>query len=485
MAASNWRERARGWATPLLALGGNPLTLLGAVFTTSAGVTLVGFWGFELLRQRQGSTYAGIIGNLVLPAIFALGLALMPLGALWRRWRLRRKGVPPPPLGRLSLADPTFRRGALLVAIATSLNVIILGTASYQGVQHMDSVQFCGQTCHTVMEPEYAAYVDSPHSRVACVECHIGAGAPWFVRSKLSGTRQIFAVAFGTYSRPIPSPVRHLRPARETCEHCHWPARFVGDKFVVRTKYADDEANTALRTVLILKIGGRNFRGSAGIHGRHLDAVERIEYLTTDEKREVIPRVKYRDDDGRTVEFVAAEPPPKPGQAGVGEWRKMDCMDCHNRPTHAFEMPESAVDHAMTDGRISVTLPFVKKKAVELLRGDYPDHAAAKRRIAEALGAYYRTAYPQIWEERRALVEAAAEQIALIYAKNVFPSMKVTWGTYLNHIGHKDSPGCFRCHDESHQSADGRTITQDCSACHEILAQDEPNPKVLTDLGLK
>ena len=348
----------------------------------------------------------------------------------------------------------------------------------------MDSVQFCGQTCHTVMEPEYAAYVDSPHSRVACVDCHIGTGAPWFVRSKLSGTRQVFAVAFGTYSRPIPSPVRHLRPARETCEHCHWPARFVGDRFVVKTKYADDEANTVLRTVLILKIGGRTFKGSAGIHGRHLGTVERIEYLTTDEKREVIPRVRYRDDDGRTVEFVVSEAPPTPGQAERGEWRKMDCMDCHNRPTHAFEMPEAAVDRAMTDGRISVTLPFVKKKAVELLRGEYPDHAAARQRISAALGDYYRTTYPQVWEAQRALVEAAAEQIALIYAKNVFPSMKVTWGTYPNHIGHENSPGCWRCHDESHKSADGRTITQDCSACHEILAQDEPHPKVLTDLGM-
>jgi hypothetical protein len=484
MATPSWKARTREWATPLLALGANWLTLLGAALTTGAGLTLVGFWLFEVTQERPASPYAGIIVYLILPAFFALGLALMPLGALWQRWRLRRKGAAPAPLRKLTLADPTVRRAALLVSAATALNVFILGTASYQSVQHMDSVQFCGQTCHTVMEPEYAAYVDSPHSRVACVECHIGPGAPWFVRSKLSGTRQIFAVMLHTYSRPIPSPVRHLRPARETCEQCHWPARFVGDRFVVRTKYSDDEANTILRTVLIVKVGGRSFKGAVGIHGRHLASNPRVEYFTTDEKREVITRVRYRGDDGRAVEFDAPQAPAQAQQAAGGEWRKMDCMDCHNRPTHAFEMPEAAVDRALTDGRINSKLPYIKKQAVELLRGDYPDHATARGRIVAALGGYYRASYPQVWEQQRATVDAAAEQIALIYAKNVFPAMRVAWGTYPNHIGHEDSPGCFRCHDESHKSADGRTITQDCSACHEVLAQDEPHPKVLTDLGL-
>jgi hypothetical protein len=475
--------RGRDWLKLILALGGNRVTLFGAILTTSAGVTLVIMLLGDLLQVRPRTPYAGIVVYMILPAVFALGLLLMPAGALWRRWRLRRRSVALPAPPSLSLAEPAFKRVVVLVGAASMLNILIMGVASYRGVEYMDSVRFCGLTCHSVMAPEYAAYLDSPHARVACVECHIGPGAPWFVRSKLSGTRQIFAVNLGTYSRPIPSPVKHLRPARETCEHCHWPARFSGDKVVVRTHYQEDEANTALRTVLILKVGGRTLAGAAGIHGRHLDTMERIEYVTTDEKRSVIPRVYYRDDDGSTVEFVAESEGEK-GTPAYEERRKMDCMDCHNRPSHAFEMPGPALDHALDRGRISTKLPFIKKKALELLQVEYADHDAARRQIREGLLAFYRSEYPGVFANRRALIEAAAEQIGVILGKNVFPGMKVTWGTYPNHLGHDPDPGCFRCHDEEHTAADGRTITQDCETCHKILAMEEPNPQILAELGM-
>jgi hypothetical protein len=349
----------------------------------------------------------------------------------------------------------------------------------------MDSVQFCGQTCHTVMQPEFTAYRDSPHSRVACVQCHIGTGASWFVRSKLSGARQVFAVTFHTYSRPIPSPVQQLRPARETCEQCHWPQRFSGDKFLVRTKYTDDEKNTPLTSVLVLKIGGRTWQGLAGIHGRHLDEGQRIRYISTDEHRQVIPRVIYTDSSGKSVEFVSSEVQTTPDQLARGEHHVMDCVDCHNRPTHAFEMPEPAVDKEMAEGRISPLLPFIKKKALEVLRAEYPDRETARERIVSTLADFYRSSYPDIYREHRALVETAAQQVAAIYLRNIFPSMKMIWGTHPNNIGHQDFLGCFRCHDGNHTSADGQTIPNDCNTCHTILAMEDPNPKVLQDLGMR
>lgn len=478
------RGRIRGWLQPLFFLGTNAITLVGAVLTTSSALTMLGAWMLEALRDRPFHPYAGIILFLVLPGVFVVGLALIPAGALWRRRRLKARGELPAEYPPLDLRHATLRRGAALVLSATFLNVAILSAATYQGVEYMDSNQFCGVTCHKVMAPEYAAFKDSSHSRVGCVECHIGPGAPWFVRSKLSGTRQLFAVAFETYSRPIPSPVKHLRPARETCEHCHWPQKFHGDKFVVRTKYSSDEANTPLTTVLVLKIGGRGGSEGVGIHGRHLDETRPISYVATDDRRQVIPRVTQAGAGG-PVEYVSSEIQATPEEVARGEHRTMDCMDCHNRPSHTFELPERALDEAMAAGRISSALPFVKKKSVELLRAEYADQEMALRRINEGLAEFYRSSYPDLYRRDRSRVEAAAQQVGAIYARNVFPSMKVGWGTYPNNIGHEDFVGCFRCHDETHQASDGRTITQGCDACHTILAQDEKDPKVLSDLGLK
>jgi formate-dependent nitrite reductase cytochrome c552 subunit len=369
--------------------------------------------------------------------------------------------------------------------VATALNLLIIGTASYRGVEYMDSVSFCGTTCHRVMAPEYTAYQNSPHSRVACVECHIGPGAGWFVRSKVSGLRQVYAVTFHTYSRPIPSPVKYLRPARETCEQCHWPQRFMGDKFLVNTSYKDDEKNTPQTDVLRLKVGGRTSQGSVGIHGRHLADAARIHYISTDAERQTIPVVYYIDDQGKTTEFVSSDAKPTQQQLDNGEHRVMDCVDCHNRPTHAFDLPDNAVDKRMSLGRISPDLPYIRKKAVEVLKVNYPTREMAKQSITEEINNFYRTNYPQIYQTRRPLVQQAGEEISEIYLRNIFPNMRVTWGTHPNNLGHNDSPGCFRCHDGSHTSAGGQTITNDCSACHQVLASGEENPKVLTDLGMK
>jgi hypothetical protein len=479
------KDFAKNWMRPIVYLGQNPLSILGAVLTTSSAVTLGGFWIFEILTTRPLPPYAGIVLYLVLPGVFVIGLLLMPVGALWQRRSLKLQGKLPREYPRIDLRHPMLRRAAVLVAIATGLNVMILGTASYLGVEYMDSVQFCGQSCHTVMAPEYTAYKDSPHSRVACVECHIGAGAPWFVRSKISGVRQVFAVALKTYSTPIPSPVQHLRPARETCERCHWPQRFVGDKLIVRPKFGDDAASTKSYDILVMKIGGRTWQGSVGIHGRHLAQASRVSYVSTDAHRQVIPVVRYTDDSGKTIEYVSTDVKTTPEQLQRGEHRTMDCMDCHNRPSHTFQMPDKAVDQAMAAGRISPELPFVKKESVALLKTPYPDRDMASAAIGEKMAEFYRTSYPDVYRAHRAQIEAAADETRQIYLRNVFPAMKIGWGTYPNNLGHDDFLGCFRCHDGSHKSKDGKVITQDCDACHALLAQDESNPKILADLGMK
>jgi len=472
-------DRAAGRTRPILFLLRNRISVAGAALTTATSLTLILFWILSFSRGAHAHSYGGLLFVVVLPALFVVGLALIPLGMFLRFRDLRRRGELPAEYPPLDLRDPVLARAGSLFFALTVANFGILGVSSYHGLEYMDSTEFCGLRCHTVMAPEYAAYVNSPHSRVACVECHIGPGAGWFVRSKLDGTRQVVAVALGTYSRPIPSPVEHLRPARETCEQCHWPQKFHGDRLVVKKKYADDEANTETFTALVLKVGGQDARGNLGIHGRHLDAGSRITYVA-DAKRTTIPWVSYVDDSGQTVEYFKGDDPTPP----QGERRQMDCVDCHNRPTHAFQLPERAVDEALAAGRMSPKLPWLKKQAVALLRSEYPDQDTALKSIAEGIERFYRDEHPDVYAKDKALVEQAGKAAAAIYGRNVFPNMKVTWGTHPNHIGHEDFAGCFRCHDDEHKSRDGRVISQDCNACHNILAMDESDPKVLADLGL-
>jgi hypothetical protein len=475
----------RDWARLLYYFGQNTLSLIGVILTTSSALTLIAFWIYDFVLPGPPHPYIGILLFLILPGLFILGLILIPIGIYLRRRKLRDAGELPHAYPEVDLKIPMVRNSLLFIAAATLLNVLIFSFAAYKGVSYMDTQNFCGQTCHTVMAPEFSAYQNSPHAHVECVECHIGPGAGWFVRSKLSGLRQVVAVTFHTYSRPIPSPVKYLRPARETCEHCHWPQRFSGDKFIIKTDYKDDEKNTALTTALIVKLGGRAATGSVGIHGRHLDVGSRIHYISIDAQRQVIPVVYYTDDQGKTVEYVSTDIKASKEDLAKGEKRSMDCIDCHNRPTHAFELPENAVDLRISRGLISPELPFIRKKAVELLKVNYPDRDTAQKQIVEGIESFYRTSYPDVYNGKRALVEQSADSTAKIYLRNVFPDMNVKWGVHPNNLGHTDFPGCFRCHDGSHTSADGQTISNDCSACHNLLAVQEENPKVLKDLGLQ
>jgi len=332
-----------------------------------------------------------------------------------------------------------------------------------------------------VMHPEYTAYKISAHSHVACVECHIGSGASSYFAAKVNGTKQLVEVAFDRYPTPIPSPVTSLRPARDICEGCHTPARFIGEKLLVKSTFADDEKNTETQTVLVLHLGGRDSLSHlTGIHGVHLG---HIEYIATDPTRTTIPWVQKRNDDGSETVFAASATGSAVPQ---GERRVMDCIDCHNRAAHTFVTAEDALNRAMAEGAVSPELPWVHKEGLELLKANYASEAEAGTKIPAQLEDFYRTQHPEVLPAKEALVKAAGEQLVTLYSQNVFPYMKVTWGTHPNHIGHMSYPGCFRCHDGDHATKDGgKSITQDCAACHNLLVVDEAKPKVLADLGIQ
>jgi hypothetical protein len=462
-----------------IALTRNAISLIGAAIVTAAGILIITLFTLEVFGF-QGSPYIGILAYVILPAIFVVGLLLIPIGIVRERrreLRVEAQGGAPAGFPVIDLNESRTRNRVLVFTALTAANVVILATATYKGVETMDSTKFCGQACHSVMAPEYTAYQRSPHASVRCAECHIGPGADWFVKSKLSGSWQLAAVTFNLYPRPIPTPVHSLRPARETCEQCHWPAKFVGDRLKVIDGTQDDEKNTPVKTVLLVHVGGRQGTAAQGIHW-HVDRGVRIRYLA-DDKREKIYEVELRAAGGKVSRYKMDGVTPPAGAA----WRVMDCVDCHNRPSHTFRLPEAEVDQAMADGRIDRGLPFVRREAVRLLKVPYPSQEAARTGLAAGLQAFYAQQYRQVSAAQAPAIRAAAAVLDTIYRSNVFPAMKIGWGTYPSHIGHESSPGCFRCHDDAHKTADGKTIAQDCSTCHSLLAVQEEKPAILASLA--
>jgi hypothetical protein len=248
----------------------------------------------------------------------------------------------------------------------------------------------------------------------------------------------------------------------------------------VFSKYAEDEANTRSETVLLMMVGGNRI---SGIHGAHVGPGVHIRFAATGPARQTVTWVEYRNTStGEVRTFVSSDPPANSSTA-LPKY-EMQCVDCHNRPTHAFDLPERAMDKALAVGDIPVTLPFIKKKGVELLKAGYRTREHASVKLPAALAAFYRQNYPELYARRAQDIDHAGKAVLAIYNRNVFPELNVTWGTYPNNLGHTDSPGCFRCHDGLHATEDGKAIGQDCSACHEPLATDEASPAILKTLGI-
>lgn len=449
----------------------NLITFFGLFLAAMATLLLLTFGLFSIVTPTT-NPYVDIVGYLVLPGLLALGVLIIPVGIFFKSWRVRRRN-PEQRLSfffpRVDLNDPLQRRTAKYFALGTFVLLPVVAVSGYQGYHYTDSAAFCANACHSVMKPQATTYQYSPHARVACAECHIGEGASWFVKSKLSGTRQVLAVWRDTFSRPIPPAIQHLRPARETCERCHWPKKFYGAQLREIVHFASDEKNTPREIDMLLKIGGgdETMGRPAGIH-LHMALAGQIEYIATDDKLQEIPWVRYVDKSGNAW-IYRSDGRPSSDPRPEGQVRLLDCMDCHNRPAHNFRSPQEALDIYLSAGQIDTTLPYIKREAVAALVTSYPDVETAKIRIGDHLTAFYESQYPHIWEADKASVNNAVDKVREIYERNFFPSMRVDWQTYPDNIGHLISPGCFRCHDGRHVNQRGKPISHDCSVCHTFL----------------
>jgi hypothetical protein len=440
----------------LVVLTSHWISMLGVALVTLAGFS----WLFALpvnIRGNISNPYIGLLTFFAIPIVFFAGLAMIPVGIGLGKRKVTEK------LNAAADRKAAWRRAGIFFAVMTVANVVIGSQVTYRAVEHMETTQFCGQSCH-VMKPEFTAHLSPPHQAVGCASCHIAPGATGWLKAKMAGTRQLIGVTLNNFPRPIESALESNRlvSSADTCEQCHAREKVIGPRLRIVTEFKDDEANTRMETVLMMMVGGGT---TGGIHGAHMGPGVRVRYAASDKKRQTIPWVEYTAG-GSTRTYLASGT--KPESVGSLPVFEMQCVDCHNRVGHAFDLPERVVDRALASGEISTALPFVKKTAVELLKANYASEEDAVQRISAGI-----------------MQKQAAQALVAIYRRNVFPDLKVTWGTYPNNLGHMDDPGCFRCHDDSHATAGKKTIPQDCSTCHQMLATEETNPAILKTLGLE
>jgi nitrate/TMAO reductase-like tetraheme cytochrome c subunit len=453
-------------------LARNFISLFGAS-VAAASLLAIFFLIFIELSEAADKPYLGIFTYIIFPAVMILGLLVVLAGMLIERRRRRRlapgeiKAYPV-----LDLNDPRRRRSLFVFIVATFIFVLLSAYGSYRAYEYTETVAFCGVTCHSVMKPEYVAYQASPHARVRCVDCHVGPGAGWYVRSKLSGAYQVYSVWFNKYPRPIKSPVHSLRPAQDTCEQCHWPEKFFGAQLKVFNRYAYDEGNSLSQTRMLINTGGGSpVTGQvAGIHW-HMNIANEITYVARDEQRQEVQWVRVKDREGKVTEYFGPGERLSPQQIEAAAKRRMDCVDCHNRPAHIYLPPDTAVDQALAAGRLDAGLPFIKRQAVEVLSKPYSSEDEAVNAIASELDDYYRTSHAGLHAEKAGAIKSAVAEVQRIYQTYIFPEMKTDWRTHPNNIGHYYFAGCFRCHDGRHTSAAGQVIRNDCNICHTVLDQ--------------
>jgi len=441
----------------------------------------------SILVDIQGAVqnpYFGFLIYVVLGPLFLMGLVLMLAGIYLSKGK-ENIGLFTFEYIEEQLSRPgrysRIRRHILLTVSLTIITVFFVSMIATTGFKYTESNDFCGQFCHQVMEPAYTSYQNSPHSRIPCVECHIGQSSEWLTKSKFSGAKQLLAVAFDSYPRPIKPPIKTLRPERQTCEECHRPEMFHGDKLYIKDRFLPDEKNTHVQTVLLMKIGSGGYEGrkAQGIHW-HISEKHQVSYRHIDAAQEDIVEVWLKDGGQKTHFYKSTY---SEGElesfTSFGTVRQMDCMDCHNRPTHVFRSADEALDEKIAIGLISRDIPFIKRQAHEAISHDYDTIENALIGISKTVTMWYKNNYPDFFAQNKSLIYDAISGIQRAYQENIFPEMNVHWETYKDFIGHKDGTGCFRCHDGKHATAEGELVSHDCESCHIILADSQPAPEVV------
>ncbi len=464
-------EQGNAWQRLLGSTWKTPLGFFG-IGLTVVSITLIILGLIGHLSGLIQNHYFAIFIFLFLPVMMAFGLLLIPLARFLKRIKWFEGSLINSEHLKIDLSDKQHRKGIVLFLVLSVVNVTVLLLIVYEGYHFTDSSYFCGVVCHEVMDPEYTAYQRSAHAKVSCVSCHIGSGASWYVQVKLSGLRQVKAVIDGDFNRPIPAPVEHLRPARDTCESCHWPEKFYGKKVKEFVSFSNENQTEADIQEIALHIGGRNpvTDEFEGIHW-HVSQKIKVEYQALNKTRTKIGRIKVTKADGVTEEYFVGD---KTAEEGMElTWRTMDCIDCHNRPTHVYDRLEQIVDFGLYSKKLDPEIGGMREDSFTVLETQYKSRDEASDKIVkDLLGLLTRRHGNDFVTKFEKEIKRSAAFLLEAYLNNVWPKMKVSWGTYRQHLGHQDADdgyGCFRCHDDDHATKSGKVIKQDCGLCH-----DEP-----------
>ena len=462
----------------------NWLTIIGSIIAgINLGIIILLFIISTIFDME--STNLGLFIYVILPGFMILGLILIPAGMIReRKIQSKMSDKSEARLPRIDLNDPRHKNAFVIFTIATVIILFLSTLGSFEAYHITESVEFCGTLCHEVMEPEYTAYQKSPHANVTCVECHVGSGASWYVKSKISGLRQIYAVMTNDFSRPIETPLHDLRPAMETCEKCHWPEKFYSRSLRTIKYFMTDPENSEWDIILQMKTGPEysELGLQEGIHW-HINPLIDVSYKSENDKREIITWVKYTDKITGKVNIYRNENiTVSDSSLALSESKSMDCIDCHNRPSHIYRSPAAYFDEAMITGAISQEIPSIKQVSMGILGEKFTDKDTALMKIKEGINSYYKSEFAGFYSANKPLIEKAIDAIQKGFSQNTFPSMKVSWDVYPDHIGHQESEGCFRCHNDQFISESGRIISKDCNLCHTIIGQGKPGMMTYTTI---
>ncbi|HUX96490.1 MAG TPA: NapC/NirT family cytochrome c [Bacteroidales bacterium] len=455
----------------------NWLTIIGSII---AGINLALIIILFIISTffEMGSTNLGLFIYVILPGFLIMGLIIIPIGMIRERRRQNKMGDKSEVrLPRIDLNDPRHKNAFVIFTIATIIILFLSTLGSFEAFHITESVEFCGTLCHEVMEPEHIAYQHSPHANVTCVECHVGSGASWYVKSKISGLHQVIAVMTNDFPRPIETPLHDLRPARETCEKCHWPQKFYARSLRTMKYFLADSSNSEWDIMLQMKTGPEysELGHKEGIHW-HINPSIDVSYKSEHDKREIITVVEYTDKTTGQVHVYRNENlAVSDSDLAVSEKRSIDCIDCHNRPSHNYSSPSAFFDKVMITGDVSKKIPYIKQVAMSILSERFTNRDTALMKISDGITDYYKTEIGEYYDTNKDAIDKSIAAIQKEFNLNTFPSMGVRYDVYPEHIGHQESDGCFRCHNDQFRSETGRVISKDCNLCHTIIGQGKPD----------